>query len=88
MAAVRAGLGISQAARFAVAPDLASGELVQVLADWTHPPIPIYVVYPPNRHLSARVRAFVEWTAELFARVLADAGGEKVVRMPAPLKAA
>ncbi|HZN47572.1 MAG TPA: LysR substrate-binding domain-containing protein [Ramlibacter sp.] len=85
MAAVRAGLGLSQAARFAVAPYLASGELVQVLADWTHPPIPIHVVYPPNRHLSARVRAFVEWTAELFARVLADAGGENVVRMPALL---
>lgn len=88
LAAVLAGLGLSQAVRFAVTPYLATGELVQVLADWTHPPIPIYVVYPPNRHLSARVRAFVEWTAELFAKVLADAGGEKVVRMRAPLKAA
>lgn len=88
LAAVLAGLGLSQAVRFAVTPYLATGELVQVLGDWTHPPIPIYVVYPPNRHLSARVRAFVEWTAELFAKVLADAGGEKVVRMRAPLKAA
>jgi hypothetical protein len=25
-------------------------------------------VYPPNRHLSAKVRAFVDWTAEVFAR--------------------
>lgn len=72
VAAVRAGLGISQSARFAVAPYLASGELVEVLPDWSHPLIPIYVVYPPNRHLSARVRAFVEWTVELFAAKLAQ----------------
>jgi DNA-binding transcriptional LysR family regulator len=70
LAAVLAGLGISQAAGFAVAPHIASGELVEVLADWPHPPIPIHVVYPPNRHLSARVRAFVEWAAEVFARAM------------------
>jgi LysR family transcriptional regulator, regulator for bpeEF and oprC len=72
LAAVLAGLGVTQAARFAVAPYLASGKLVELLPDWTHPLIPIYVVYPPNRHLSARVRAFVEWTAELFATTLAE----------------
>jgi hypothetical protein len=33
----------------------------------------MHVVYPPNRHLSARVRAFVEWAAELFGRVADDA---------------
>ncbi|MGH8788899.1 MAG: LysR family transcriptional regulator [Cupriavidus necator] len=68
IASVLAGLGISQSVRFTVAPYLASGELVQVLADWTRAPLPIYVVYPPNRHLSAKVRAFVDWAAELFAR--------------------
>jgi len=26
------------------------------------------VVYPPNRHLSAKLRVFVDWVAELFAR--------------------
>ena len=73
LAAVLAGLGISQVASFAAAPYIARGELVQVLADWPHPPIPIHVVYPPNRHLSARVRAFVEWAADLFARQALDA---------------
>lgn len=68
IAALLAGLGISQTARFAAAPYLASGELVEVLPDWRHPVIPMHVVYPPNRHLSAKVRAFVEWTADLFAR--------------------
>jgi LysR family transcriptional regulator, regulator for bpeEF and oprC len=63
-----AGLGISQIARFAAAPYLASGELVHVLPEWACPSVPIHVVYPPNRHLSAKTRAFVDWAAELFAR--------------------
>jgi LysR family transcriptional regulator for bpeEF and oprC len=66
--AALAGLGIAQLARFQAAPHLASGALVEVLPEWLHPLIPIHVVYPPNRHLSARVRAFVEWAAELFAK--------------------
>jgi LysR family transcriptional regulator for bpeEF and oprC len=68
MAAVLAGLGVSQVALFAAADHLAKGELVRVLEDWDRPPIPLHVVYPPNRHLSAKVRAFVEWAAELFAK--------------------
>jgi len=68
LAAVLAGLGISQVASFAAAPHLENGELVEVLPGWTRPAIPLHVVYPPNRHLSAKVRAFVEWVAELLAR--------------------
>ena len=41
--------------------------MVQLLADWTSEPMPVHVVYPQNRHLSAKVRVFVEWVAELFA---------------------
>jgi LysR family transcriptional regulator, regulator for bpeEF and oprC len=68
VAAVLQGLGVSQVARFVAAAHLANGELVEVLPGWTRPPIPVHVVYPPNRHLSAKVRAFVEWVVELFAR--------------------
>jgi len=68
-AALLAGLGVSQAARFVVAPYLASGQLVEVLPEWSRPPVPIHVVYPPNRHLSAKVRAFVDWAAELFGKL-------------------
>ena len=53
---------------FVAQPYLDAGELVQILPDWTREPLPIYVVYPPNRHLSAKVRAFVDWTAELFSQ--------------------
>ncbi|RZL97388.1 MAG: LysR family transcriptional regulator [Variovorax sp.] len=65
--AVLAGLGVSQMVTFIAQPHLDSGALVRVLPDWTREPLPVYVVYPPNRHLSAKVRAFVDWAAALFA---------------------
>lgn len=65
---VVAGLGIGQITSYQAEGHLKSGTLVRLLPDWTQPPLPVYVVYPPNRHLSAKVRAFVDWTAELFQR--------------------
>jgi len=67
MAAVVAGLGIGQLTTFQARQHLDTGELVRLLPEWGHPLLPVYVVYPPNRHLSAKVRAFVDWAAELFA---------------------
>jgi LysR family transcriptional regulator, regulator for bpeEF and oprC len=66
--AVLAGLGVSQVAHFMAQPHLDNGELVRVLPDWKGELIPVHVVYPPNRHLSAKVRAFVDWAAEVFRR--------------------
>lgn len=63
-----AGLGIGQITSWQAQRQLASGALVQLLPEWTQPLLPVYVVYPPNRHLSAKVRAFVDWAAELFQR--------------------
>jgi DNA-binding transcriptional LysR family regulator len=31
-------------------------------------PLPLHIVYPPNKHLSNKLRIFVDWAAELFAR--------------------
>ena len=67
-AAAVASLGVAQISRFVAAPHLESGALVEILPDWAIKPVPVYVVYPPNRHLSAKVRSFVDWTAELFAK--------------------
>lgn len=65
--ATLASMGIAQLPSFVVQPYLASGQLKRVLDDWCVDPMPVHVVYPQNRHLSAKVRAFVEWIAELFA---------------------
>ncbi|SQF98940.1 LysR family transcriptional regulator [Paucimonas lemoignei] len=66
LAAALAGMGVLQTLRFMAEPHFQSGALVQLLEDWSLEPNPIYIVYSPNRHLSARVRVFVQWLIELF----------------------
>ena len=61
-----AGIGIMQMAGFSMEAHLASGRLELLLEDWVSAPLPVHVVYPHNRHLSAKVRVFVEWVADLF----------------------
>ena len=68
LAAGRAGLGLIHAAVAQVKSELENGALVQVLSDWKSDPLSIYVMYPQNRHLSAKVRVFVDWIAEIFAQ--------------------
>jgi len=62
------GLGIVQMASFLMDPMIRDGRLIPILEDWNNDPMPIHVVYPQNRHLSAKVRVFVDWVAELFAK--------------------
>jgi LysR family transcriptional regulator, regulator for bpeEF and oprC len=78
-----AGLGIIQMTDYLVERHVDSGRMVQVLPDWLSDPLPIHVVYPQNRHLSAKVRVFVEWIAELFAANPYMNGGT-VPRPPLP----
>ncbi|MCS3471541.1 DNA-binding transcriptional LysR family regulator [Pseudomonas sp. JUb42] len=67
LAAGLAGLGVMHTLRFMAQPHLDAGTLVPVLTGWTAVPNPLSVVYMPNRHLSVRVRAFVDWLVEHFA---------------------
>lgn len=66
LAAALAGLGIIQTFRFMAQPHLDSGELVSLLHDWQPPAEQMYVVYPSNRHLSAKMRVFIDWAIETF----------------------
>jgi DNA-binding transcriptional LysR family regulator len=59
------GLGIVQAPSFMIRDALAEGRLVRILPDWQRGPLPLHIVYPPNRHLSNKVRVFVDWLAKL-----------------------
>jgi LysR family transcriptional regulator for bpeEF and oprC len=67
IAAGVAGLGIVQLATFMMEPMINDGRFEVILGDWVSDPLPVHVVYPQNRHLSAKVRVFVEWVAELFS---------------------
>ena len=70
LAAGLAGLGVVAVPHFTVEQHLGAGTLVPVLPEWSMPAVPLYVVYPPNRHLSTKLRIFVDWVAELFAASL------------------
>jgi DNA-binding transcriptional LysR family regulator len=61
LAVCAAGHGISQTIEFGLDALLASGELVQILADWAEERYPLYA-YHPSRHLPpAKVRAFLDF---------------------------
>ncbi|WP_025128493.1 LysR family transcriptional regulator [Pseudomonas sp. PH1b] len=69
-ASALAGLGIIQCPHYHVAEQIAQGLMVEILADMPPPPMPVSVVYPQNRQLSPRVRVFVDWLAEVFAKAV------------------
>jgi DNA-binding transcriptional LysR family regulator len=62
-----AGLGLIQVPRYRVATQIEQGLLREVLPAYAPPPMPVSVLYPHNRHMSPRVRVFVDWLAEVFA---------------------
>lgn len=59
-AMVVAGLGIALLPTFIVSDDLRAGRLEAILPDQLSSVIPIQAVYPHRKHLSARVRAFID----------------------------
>ncbi|MBA5605785.1 LysR family transcriptional regulator [Duganella sp. FT3S] len=61
-----AGTGIATTASFIVHEDVRRGALVRVLPDYTIRPRELYVLYPHNRHLSPKVRVFVEFASALY----------------------
>ncbi|NKF33425.1 LysR family transcriptional regulator, partial [Pseudomonas sp. BGM005] len=65
LTAALTGLGVAQVPTFMAREPMRRGELVRVLPEWRRDPIPLYVVYPPNRHLSNKVRVFVDWLVKL-----------------------
>jgi LysR family transcriptional regulator, regulator for bpeEF and oprC len=65
VAAAEAGLGIAQIPAFIAKDAIERGVLELVLGDWFPEPAPLYIAYPQNRHLSNKVRVFVDWVAEL-----------------------
>ena len=60
------GLGIILIPSFIVYKEIESGKLKPILNEYKRPQIDAYAVYPPTRHLSQRVRAFVDFLAKRF----------------------
>ncbi len=67
LTAALAHIGIVQLPYFAARRHIENGSLLRILPDYPAETTPIYVVYLQNKHLSANVRAFVDWVSQLFA---------------------
>lgn len=61
-----AGLGIALLPIFSIETELAKGKVVRLLKDAPTDAVTLYVVYPQNRHLSPKVRVFIDLMAEYF----------------------
>lgn len=65
VSAIAAGLGVGQIPGYMATPALAAGEVIELLPNMREPVIPISAVYPSQRHLPSRTRAFIELCANL-----------------------
>jgi DNA-binding transcriptional LysR family regulator len=68
-AAALAGQGVIWQPTFLVGKDLRAGKLVQVLPDYRMPDIDVLALYPSRRHLSAKIRAMIDFLADAFGGV-------------------
>lgn len=65
--ALVAGLGLGLSPEFAVAEDIRRKRLVPLLEDWIATPrLVVHLVYPHRHHLTARVRAFIDFAASWY----------------------
>ncbi|UCJ16817.1 LysR family transcriptional regulator [Pseudomonas sp. MM211] len=67
LAAGLAGLGVLWLPNYMSCEHVQRGELVAVFEGWQFEPMPMYIAYPPNRHVSAKLRVFIDWVIELMA---------------------
>lgn len=66
-AAAREGLGIITIPDFIVGDDLREGHLRAIMEEYRRPDLPIQAVYPHQRHVTAKLRAFIDYLIEKFA---------------------
>ncbi|MFS2223873.1 LysR family transcriptional regulator [Pantoea sp. B65] len=66
LAAGLAGLGLIQTFSYSAGAAIREGALVEVLQQWRPAAYPFHVVYPQNRHLTQRLRVFIDWLLSWF----------------------
>ncbi len=71
IAAAGAGLGVVYEPDFMVGPALATGQLVRLMPDYHGRRTDMWAVYPSRRHLSVKVRLFVDHVAAYFKQPVA-----------------
>ena len=84
LAAGVAGMGILWLPHYMAEPHVRLGELQPLFAGWQLDPMPLYVAFPPNRHVSAKLRVFIEWIDALMKvhAPVAAIGEKRVEKTP------
>lgn len=72
LAATSKGIGLGHLHVIGASEQLAKGELIEVMRDYTRKGIPVWAVYPNRNHISAKVRFFIDHLVELFNSGLFD----------------
>jgi DNA-binding transcriptional LysR family regulator len=67
LAAGLAGLGVLWLPDYMSKAYVARGELMPLFDGWRLEPMPLYLAFPPNRHVSIKLRVFIDWVVELMA---------------------
>jgi DNA-binding transcriptional LysR family regulator len=60
----RQGMGIARMPAFMLTGELERGELVELFSDFRPMAIDIYLIYPSRKHMSSKVRAFIDFVAD------------------------
>lgn len=68
LAAGVAGIGVVWLPTYMAQAHVARGELTPLFTDWHIDPLPMYVAFPQNRYVSAKLRVFIDWLVELMAQ--------------------
>ena len=59
-----AGEGISRLPEFMLGDEIERGQLVELFCDWPSPVIDVYIIYPSRKHLSTKVRCFIDFMVQ------------------------
>ena len=57
-------MGVLWLPQYMARAPLARGELVPLFEDWQLEPMPLYLAFPPSRHVSRKLRVFIDWMVE------------------------
>jgi DNA-binding transcriptional LysR family regulator len=64
ISAALSGWGVARALSYQIAEPVAEGRLQTILDEFEPEPLPIHVVHPEGRHVSAKTRAFVDFAVD------------------------
>ena len=59
------GLGVIALPNYMAAAHQSVGALIPLFTQWRISPMPLYLAFPPNRHVNAKLRVFIDWIVEV-----------------------